>query len=157
MSLSSRVPVGPIVMPRQPREARSSTATARFKQLASPGSRPITFTRRRVSPSVLSMKLQCRIGGRAPPGNAGTGQWSLSGEQALDRRRVGAAVLLGEGVDAPLHGGHQSRPGLQPGDHDILAVKGRPVRVARSRAAPRAAPLGKQGRQIAVNEATLPQ
>ena len=45
MSLSSRVPVGAIVMPRQPREARSSTAHTRFRQLASPGSRPITFTR----------------------------------------------------------------------------------------------------------------
>jgi hypothetical protein len=61
MSLSSRVPVGAIVMPRQPREARSSTAHTRFTQLTSPGSRPITFTRRRVSPKVRSMKLECRI------------------------------------------------------------------------------------------------
>jgi len=45
MSLSSRVPVGAIVMPRQPREARSSTAHTSDRQLRSPGSRPITFTR----------------------------------------------------------------------------------------------------------------
>jgi hypothetical protein len=45
---------------RQPTEARSSTAHISDKQACSPGSRPITFTRRRVSPKVHSMKLECR-------------------------------------------------------------------------------------------------
>src|SRR6266702_7850017 len=47
-----------MVKPRQPREARSSTAQTRVRQLVSPGSRPMTLTRRRVSPNVLSMKLE---------------------------------------------------------------------------------------------------
>ncbi len=38
-----------MVSPRQPFEARSSTAQIRLRQLCSPGSRPITFTLRRVS------------------------------------------------------------------------------------------------------------
>ena len=60
-SCSSRDPAGVMASPRQPREARSSTAHTRLRQLASPGSRPMTFTRRRVSPKVRSMKLECRI------------------------------------------------------------------------------------------------
>ena len=52
---------GVMVTPRQPRLARSSTAHTSDTQVASPGSRPITLTRRRVSPKVRSMKLECRI------------------------------------------------------------------------------------------------
>src|SRR5438094_445956 len=53
-------PAGVMVNPRQPRDARSSTAQTRVTQLVSPGSRPMTLTRRRVSPNVRSMKLECR-------------------------------------------------------------------------------------------------
>ena len=38
-----------MVRPRQPRDARSRTAQTRVRQLVSPGSRPMTLTRR-VSP-----------------------------------------------------------------------------------------------------------
>jgi hypothetical protein len=38
--------------PRQPRAARSSTTQTRRKQDRSPGGRPMTLTRRRVSPKV---------------------------------------------------------------------------------------------------------
>src|ERR671919_1193428 len=47
--------------PRQPRLARSSTAHTSDRHERSPGSRPMTFTRRRVSPKVRSMKLECRM------------------------------------------------------------------------------------------------
>jgi hypothetical protein len=50
-----------MVNPRQPREARSSTAQTRDRQLGSPGSQPMTLTRRRVSPKVRSMKLEWRM------------------------------------------------------------------------------------------------
>jgi hypothetical protein len=42
--------LGVIVRPRHPRLARSRTAKTRLRQEASPGSRPITLVRRRVSP-----------------------------------------------------------------------------------------------------------
>ena len=44
-----------MVNPRQPREARSSTAHTRVRQLVSPGSRPMTLTLLRVSPKVRSI------------------------------------------------------------------------------------------------------
>ena len=44
-----------MVRPRQPREARSRTAQTRVRQLVSPGSRPMTLVRRRVSPKVRSI------------------------------------------------------------------------------------------------------
>ena len=47
--------------PRHPAEARSSTAHTSDRQECSPGSRPITLTRRRVSPKVRSMKLEWRL------------------------------------------------------------------------------------------------
>lgn len=50
-----------IVKPRQTRLARSSTAHTSDLQLTSPGSRPMTFVRRRVSPKLRSMKFECRI------------------------------------------------------------------------------------------------
>ena len=55
--------------PRQPCDARSSTAHTRVRQLVSPGSRPMTFTRRRVSPKLRSMKLECRIRFQCSTGN----------------------------------------------------------------------------------------
>jgi hypothetical protein len=64
--------VGVMVRPRQLREARSRTAQTRDRQEASAGSRPITLTRRRVSPKGRSMKLGAGSGGGAPAGTAGT-------------------------------------------------------------------------------------
>jgi hypothetical protein len=64
--------------PRQPRLARSSTAHTSDRQERSPGRRPITFTRRRVSPKVRSMKLECRwrdLGGWVD-------RWEVAGEVA---------------------------------------------------------------------------
>jgi hypothetical protein len=55
--------------PRQPREARSSTAHTRLTHERSPGSRPITLTRRRVSPKVRSIRLVWRILGQCSRGN----------------------------------------------------------------------------------------
>ena len=49
---SSRSPADVMVNPRHPAEARSSTAHTSCRQECSPGSRPITLTRRRVSPEV---------------------------------------------------------------------------------------------------------
>lgn len=49
-----------MVSPRQPPEARSSTAQTSDRQECSPGSRPITLTRRRVSPKVRSIDRPCR-------------------------------------------------------------------------------------------------
>ena len=54
-SASRRSPAGVMANPRQPAEARSSTAHASEVQECSPGRRPITLTRRGVSPKVRSM------------------------------------------------------------------------------------------------------
>jgi hypothetical protein len=53
--------LGVMVSPRQPLDARSSTAQTRLRRLCSPGSRPITFTLRRVSPKVRSIRLEWRM------------------------------------------------------------------------------------------------
>ncbi len=55
----------------QPCEARSSTARTSVRQEASPGSRPMTLTRRRVSPKVRSMRLVCRILRQCSRGTSG--------------------------------------------------------------------------------------
>jgi len=57
-SWSSRSALGVMVRPRQPHAARSRTAQTSDRQLDSPGSRPMTFARRRVSPKLRSMKLK---------------------------------------------------------------------------------------------------
>jgi hypothetical protein len=54
-------PLGVMVRPRQPWLARSSTAHTSDRQERSPGNRPMTLTRRRVSPKVRSMTLECRM------------------------------------------------------------------------------------------------
>ena len=59
-SCSNRVPTGVMVRPRQPAEARSSTAHTRLMALVSPGNRPMTLVRRLVSPKDRSMKFECR-------------------------------------------------------------------------------------------------
>ena len=61
--------LGVTVSPRQPRLARSSTAHTSDTHERSPGSRPMTFTRRRVSPKVRSMKLECRMRRQCSAGN----------------------------------------------------------------------------------------
>jgi hypothetical protein len=76
--------LGVMVSPRQPREARSSTAHTSDRQLVSPGSRPITLVRRRVSPKVRSMKLECRI--RRWCSTQIAGELLAVGEQAAHRR-----------------------------------------------------------------------
>ena len=81
-----------MVRPRQPREARSRTAQTRVRQLVSPGRRPMTLVRRRVSPKVRSMKFECRIAVVVLGGEPQVGGQALAvGEQALHRRRVGRA------------------------------------------------------------------
>jgi hypothetical protein len=60
-SWSWRRPAGVMVSPRQPPDARSSTAQAMQAQLVSSGTRPKTFARQRVSPTVRSMKLKWRM------------------------------------------------------------------------------------------------
>jgi trehalose 6-phosphate phosphatase len=57
-SWSRRSALGVMVRPRHPRLARSRTAQTRLRQEASPGSRPMTLVRRRVSPKVRSMRLE---------------------------------------------------------------------------------------------------
>ena len=129
-SCSSRDPAGVIASPRQPREARSSTAHTRLRQLASPGSRPMTFTRRRVSPKVRSMKLECRIRLMVLDGQAQiAGQLRSVREQTPDRRRESRLVGLGEDVDALLHGINQFRPGADAGGQQLFSVKNRPERI----------------------------
>jgi hypothetical protein len=68
-SCSSRTAAGVMTTPRQPREARSSTAHTSDKQLRSPGSRPITLTLRLVSPKVRSIRLVWRILAQCSRGN----------------------------------------------------------------------------------------
>ncbi len=124
------MPVGVIDMARQPREARSGTAHTRLRQDVSPGSRPITFTRWRVSPKVRSMKLECRIRRVVLDWETQvTGQLFAVGEQALDRGRVDAAVLRGEGVEALLNRNNQLGPGRDAGGDQVVGVEDRPVGV----------------------------
>src|SRR3954451_1152782 len=102
-----------MVNPRAPREARSSTAQTSPRQLVSPGSRPMTFTRRRVSPKVRSMKLECRTRVQCSRRGAQVVGQALSvGEQAAHRRGVGVAPPTGEPVDVLLYRGE----GRQAGD-----------------------------------------
>jgi hypothetical protein len=89
-----------MVMPRQPREARSSTAHTRLRQLLSPGSRPITFTRRRVSPKVRSINRPCRADQAELVSPRVRGESLAVGLEGLDDavmslRLVGPAALFG--------------------------------------------------------------
>ena len=141
-SASSRVPVGVMVMPRQPREARSSTAHTRLRQRRFAGQpadhlHPAAglaegaFDEVGVPDPAVVLDRETQV----------AGQLFAIGEQALDRGRVGAGVLLGEGVDAPLHGGDQLRPGRAvPAAMQVVGVEDRPVRVAQLASAPRRAP-----------------
>jgi len=97
--------------PRQPRLARSSTAHTRPRQLRSPGRRPITLTRRRVSPKVRSLEVgmtdapvvadrEAQVGGEA----------GEVGHEALDGRREALSV---SGVEV-LGPGPRRRAGWPP-------------------------------------------
>jgi len=52
-----RMPATEVSMPRHPSLARSSTAQTSDRHVCSPGRRPITLTRRRLSPKVRSSKF----------------------------------------------------------------------------------------------------
>lgn len=59
MQCSRTLPLRGVVRTlRQPRVARSSTAHTKVMQLVSPGTRPITFTPRPVSPKVYPLRDQ---------------------------------------------------------------------------------------------------
>lgn len=73
-------------MPRQPRLARSSTAQTSDGQECSPGSRPITLTRRCLSPKVRSSRLEWRIRCRCS-----IGKWTC----AVRARRLLSITLQG--------------------------------------------------------------
>jgi hypothetical protein len=90
--------------PRQPREARSSTAHTRLRQERSPGSRPMTLLRRRVSPKVRSIRLVWRILAGLTPEAQERGELGQAIQQTGDRRRVALAVAVSErlGVAARL-------------------------------------------------------
>jgi hypothetical protein len=76
-----------MVNPRQPREARSSTAHTSDMQLVSPGSRPMTLTRRRVSPKVRPMKLECRVRVQCSRGKR---RQTVSESRSVSRQRTAA-------------------------------------------------------------------
>ena len=112
-SCSKRTPVGVWVTPRQPGEARSRTAQTSDRQLCSPGSRPIPFTRLRVSPKVRSTGVGVAdavvvLGGEAQVG----GELGTVGEQAAHRGWRAWAVATGEGIDAGLDRVHQLLAGV---------------------------------------------
>ena len=95
----------------------------RVRQLVSPGSRPMTLVRRRVSPKVRSMKLECRIalmvfGGEPQVG----GQARGVGGQGLHRGGVGGRVPGGHLADPRVDQVHQLRAGRRlkvPGVEDF--------------------------------------
>jgi predicted NUDIX family NTP pyrophosphohydrolase len=79
--------LGVMVRPGQPWLARSSTAQTSDRQVVSPGSRPMTFTLRRVSPKVRSTGVGVAdplvvLGREAQVG----GELLAVGKQALDCR-----------------------------------------------------------------------
>ena len=123
-SASSRSPAGVMVNPRHPVEARSSTAHTSLRQQCSPGSRPITLTRRRVSPKAAIDEV------RVPhPGPVLTREPQVHRqrvavvEQAPHRGRIGVAPTLVERVDPLL--GYPTASG--PGSIVLGHVEDRPV------------------------------
>ena len=100
------------------------------RQLVSPGSRPITLVRRRVSPKVRSTGV-----GVPDPAvvldreTQIAGELLAVGEQAAHRRGVGLAVLLGEAVDPRLDGVDEPLPRLQATGDEVVGVEQRPVGV----------------------------
>jgi hypothetical protein len=120
-----------MVMPRQPREARSKhgpdeVEAGRFAGQsaddldAAAGLAEGAFDEVGVPDAAVVLDREPQVAGQLRP----------VGEQTLHRGRVGASVLLGEGVDAPLHGGDQIRSGRHPGGDQRVGVEDRPVGVA---------------------------
>jgi hypothetical protein len=109
-SCSSRTAAGVITTPRRPREARSSTAQTSDRQERSPGSRPITLVRRRVSPKVRSTGVG--VPDAAP---------MLSREPQVHRERGQVVGDAGDrcGVAGLPGGGECGGPALGGGDRRI--------------------------------------
>ena len=112
-----RRPVLVMVKPRQPREARSSTAQTRRHAAglagesaddldAAAGLAEGALDEVGVAHALVVLDREAQVGGQALP----------VGQQALDRRRIAAAPDLGKGVDAPLHPLDEVLAGL-----DVLA------------------------------------
>ena len=110
-SWSRRSAFGVMVRPRQPRLARSSTAHTSDRQERSPGSRPMTLVRRRVSPKVRSMKLEWRMRCQCSAGNR---RWTVSEARSSVTQATAAGI-------AALPGGGE-RGGLAAGDGDGLVA-----------------------------------
>jgi hypothetical protein len=100
--------VGGQVRPRQPREARSSTAQTRVSQEVSPGSLPVTLTRRpglaegaldevEVPDAMVVFGGEPQAGGQAYP----------VGEQNLGRSRVDPLIPGGEVTDTGIDDLHE--------------------------------------------------
>jgi hypothetical protein len=98
-SCNRRMPALEVSSPRQPPLARSRTAQTRDRQVLSPGRRPVTFTRRRLSAKVRSSSC---CAGYAVLGR----EMQVGGEraqvraQALDCAGIAGAPLRGEVVGA---------------------------------------------------------
>ncbi len=135
--------VGGHGQPAQPREAGSSTAQTKVRQLVSPGSLPMTLTRRRVSPKVLSMKFgvadavvllggEPQVGGEAFPVD----------DQASHRRGIGS-----RGASA----------GIPPVNKPCDAFTARPVRFSPPHRCPasRDAPVATRARRRPRSRALL--
>jgi hypothetical protein len=121
-SCSSRSPAGVVVNPRQPAEARSSTAHTSEMQECSLGSRPITLTRRRVSPKVRSIRVAHTSPMLTREPQADRQRFAVV-KQGAHRRGVGVAPAFGELIDPMLGSFHRFEAGL-----DILRqVEDRPV------------------------------
>ena len=122
-SCRSRRPPEVMLRPRQPREARSRTAQTRVRQLVSPGSRPMTLVRRRVSPKMRSMKLECRNPVMVLSGEPQVGaQALLVSGQGLHRRGAGGGVPAGHLADPGIDDLHELRAGWGfqlPGVEDL--------------------------------------
>src|SRR5215472_15949117 len=94
------MPATEVPSPRQPTLARSSTAQTSGRQLSSPGCRPITLTRRRLSPKVrqqVAVADALPVLGREVEVGGEGGQIL---KQAVNRARIRLAPLLGEEVGA---------------------------------------------------------
>jgi len=127
-SWSSRRPSAVMVRPRQPREARSSTAQTRVRQEVSPGRLPMTLTRRRVSPKVRSTKSECRMRWWCPAGNR---RQAVRPIRSVSRTLAGGELLgLGLGVGPALRVGQGQLPDLLQVADLVLDRQPRPLRLA---------------------------
>src|SRR5215467_6889861 len=94
------MPATEVSSPRQPTLARSSTARTSDRQLSCPGSRPVTLTRRWLSPKV---RQQVAVADAHPVLGREVEVGGEGGQilrQAVNRARIRLAPLLGEEVGA---------------------------------------------------------